>query len=74
MKINWNKLRKVDILAKKSRMCKEEEVKNLGVLPGGVPPFSALLGIPGIVDSRFKEVKTMAFNAGLQGRSIVMKT
>jgi len=39
-----------------------------------VPPFADLLGIPGIVDSKFKEVKTMAFNAGLQGKSIVMNT
>lgn len=55
-------------------MCTEDEVKNLGVLPGGVPPFAALLGVPGIVDSRFKEVKEMAFNAGLKGKSITMHT
>jgi prolyl-tRNA editing enzyme YbaK/EbsC (Cys-tRNA(Pro) deacylase) len=73
-KISWSKLRKVDLLAKKSRMCSEEEVKKLGVVPGAVPPFAALLGVPGIVDSRFKEVKNMAFNAGLQGKSIVMST
>jgi prolyl-tRNA editing enzyme YbaK/EbsC (Cys-tRNA(Pro) deacylase) len=46
----------------------------LGVLPGAVPPFSKILGIAGIVDSRFKELKDMAFNAGLQGKSIVMNT
>lgn len=73
-KISWSKLRKVELLAKKSRMCSEEEVKKLGVLPGAVPPFAALLGVPGIIDSRFKEVKSMAFNAGLQGKSIVMST
>ena len=44
------------------------------MLPGAVPPFAALLGVPGIIDSRFKEVKSMAFNAGLQGKSIVMNT
>ncbi len=55
-------------------MCSQEEVKKLGVLPGAVPPFAALLGVKGIVDSRFKDVKNMAFNAGLKGRSIVMNT
>ena len=73
-KISWSKLRKVELLAKKSRMCSEEEVRKLGVVPGAVPPFAALLGLPGIIDSRFKDVKFMAFNAGLQGKSIVMRT
>jgi prolyl-tRNA editing enzyme YbaK/EbsC (Cys-tRNA(Pro) deacylase) len=72
-KISWNKLRKLEDL-KKSRMCNEEEVRKLGVLPGAVPPFTALLGVRGIVDSRFKEVKSMAFNAGLRGKSIVIAT
>jgi prolyl-tRNA editing enzyme YbaK/EbsC (Cys-tRNA(Pro) deacylase) len=49
-------------------------VKKLGVQPGAVPPFAHLLGVPGIVDSKFKEVKSMAFNAGLQDKSIVMST
>ena len=55
-------------------MCTEEEVRALGVLPGAVPPFSALLGVKGVVDARFKQPKMMAFNAGLKEKSIVMKT
>ncbi len=55
-------------------MCNEEEVKKLGVLPGAVPPFASFLGVRGIVDARFKQIKNMAFNAGLRGRSIVMAT
>jgi prolyl-tRNA editing enzyme YbaK/EbsC (Cys-tRNA(Pro) deacylase) len=54
-KISWSKLRKVDDM-KKGRMCNEEEVKNLGVLPGAVPPFAALLGVRGLIDTRFREV------------------
>jgi prolyl-tRNA editing enzyme YbaK/EbsC (Cys-tRNA(Pro) deacylase) len=52
-KISWSKLRKLEDL-KKSRMCNEEEVKKLGVLPGAVPPFASFLGVRGIVDARFK--------------------
>ena len=53
-KVSWSKLRKVEVLGKKSRMCNEEEVHKLGVLPGGVPPFSHLLGVKGIFDSKFR--------------------
>lgn len=73
-KLSWSKLRKVELLGKKSRMCQAEEVEQLGVLPGAVPPFAALLGVSGIVDSRFREQEKMAFNAGLQGKSVVMNT
>ena len=55
-------------------MSQEEEVKALGVLPGAVPPFAPLLGIQGLVDARFRQQEMMAFNAGLKGKSIVMKT
>ena len=72
-KVSWNKMRKIAEI-KKGRMCTEEEVKALGVLPGAVPPFSALLGVKGVVDIHFMEQKMMAFNAGLKEKSIVMKT
>jgi len=35
-------------------MATEDEVMKLGVKPGGVPPFPHILGIKGILDSRFK--------------------
>ena len=38
-----------------------------------MPPFAGLLGVRGIVDAGVREEKMMAFNAGLQGTSIVMK-
>ena len=55
-------------------MCKEEDVLALGVRPGGVPPFSQLLGVKGLVDKKFRDEKMVAFNAGLQSKSIIMKT
>lgn len=33
-----------------------------------------MVGLPGIIDSRFKEVEDMAFNAGHRAKSIIMKT
>ena len=73
-KVSWNKLRKVDIVGKKGSMCKEEDVLALGVRPGGVPPFAQILGVKGLLDKKFREEKMLAFNAGLQGKSIIMKT
>lgn len=55
-------------------MCGEEEVLKLGVRPGGVPPFAQLLGVKGIIDSKFKQQKMVAFNAGLQNKSIILAT
>jgi prolyl-tRNA editing enzyme YbaK/EbsC (Cys-tRNA(Pro) deacylase) len=72
-KVSWSKLRKVEWVGKMGRMLKEEEVVAMGVRPGGVPPFPQLLGVKGLVDKGFWDQKMVAFNAGLQGRSIVMK-
>lgn len=73
-KVSWSKLRKVEWVGKMGRMLKEEQVLAMGVRPGGVPPFPQLLGVKGLMDRRFRDEKMVAFNAGLQGRSIIMKT
>ena len=73
-KVSWNKLRKVEAIGKKGSMCKEEDVLALGVKPGGVPPFSQLLGVKGLLDKKFREEKMVAFNAGLRDKSIILKT
>lgn len=73
-KVSWSKLRKLEWVGKKGAMCPEQQVLALGVKPGGVPPFPQLLGVKGVIDKRFREEKMIAFNAGLQGRSIIMKT
>lgn len=54
-KVSWSKLRKLEAISKKGAMCKEEDVLKLGVRPGGVPPFSQLLGVKGLVDKKFRE-------------------
>ncbi len=73
-KVSWSKLRKIEWVGKKGAMCNEQDVLALGVKPGGVPPFPQLLGVKGLLDTKFKEEKMIAFNAGLQGRSMIMKT
>lgn len=73
-KISWSKLRKVEVLGKKARMCEEAELTALGVKPGAVPPFAGLMGLKGVMDCKFKEEKMMAFNAGLRRKSMVMST
>lgn len=74
MKVSWKKIRKIAQIGRKAQMANEEDVLKLGVKPGGVPPFPHLIGIKGILDRKFMEIDTMAFNAGHKCKSIVMKT
>jgi prolyl-tRNA editing enzyme YbaK/EbsC (Cys-tRNA(Pro) deacylase) len=39
-----------------------------------VPPLPSLIGLKGVLDTKFKDVETMAFNAGHMCKSIVMRT
>lgn len=64
MKISWKKLRKLKYLGKKARMATEDDVHELGLKPGGVPPFPTLFGLKGVIDINFGKIKEMAFNAG----------
>lgn len=73
-RVAWNKIRKLECIGKKGKMCEEKEVVKLGLLPGAVPPFPALIGVKGIIDSKFKTIERVAFNAGLRTKSIVMDT
>jgi prolyl-tRNA editing enzyme YbaK/EbsC (Cys-tRNA(Pro) deacylase) len=73
-KVSWSKLRKLPVVGKKAAMFGEAEVLALGVRPGAVPPFPQLLGVAGVLDAKFREQERVAFNAGLQGRSMVLKT
>ena len=63
-KISWKKLRKLKSVGKKAQMASEEDVHELGLKPGGVPPFPTLFGLKGIIDAKFNKIKEMAFNAG----------
>jgi prolyl-tRNA editing enzyme YbaK/EbsC (Cys-tRNA(Pro) deacylase) len=58
------------------RFATEEEVSKLtdGVLPGGVPPFGNLFGLPVYVDHGLLTQKRIVFNAGDRSFSIGMKT
>ena len=47
---------------------------SLGVRPGGVPPFAEILGVKGLIDKKFEDEKMIAFNAGMQDKSIIMST
>ena len=44
-----------------------------GLLPGAVPPFGALFGLPALVDEALAEREEIAFNAGSNTVSIVMR-
>ena len=73
-KISWKKLRKIKYVGKKAQMASEEDVHELGLKPGGVPPFPTLFGLKGIIDINFPKIKEMAFNAGHKEKSIIMET
>ena len=58
------------------RFAKEEEVHEItgGMLPGGVPPFGNLFGLPLFVDKTVFENEKVIFNAGDRRVSIGMKS
>lgn len=62
--------------AKDIRFATEVEVGEItgGVLPGGVPPFGNLFGIPVVADPDVFENEIMIFNAGDKSFSVAMKT
>ena len=62
--------------ARDIRFATEEEVVKLtgGGLPGGVPPFGNLFGLPVIADPCLFENEKIVFNAGDRRFSIAMKS
>lgn len=60
---------------KSTRFASEEEVLSLtGCLPGAVPPFGSLWGIPTYMDASLREQgDTIHFNAGLRTTSVAMR-
>jgi len=58
------------------RFATEEEVGKLtrGVLPGGVPPFGNLFGLPVVADPLLFENEKIVFNAGDRSFSVAMKS
>ena len=58
------------------RFALPEEVSEIteGVVPGGVPPFGNIFGIPVYVDKSLLENDEVIFNAGDRSYSIAMKT
>lgn len=62
--------------AKDIRFATETEVEEItgGVLPGGVPPFGNLFGIPVVADPEVFKNEKMVFNAGDKSFSVAIKT
>ena len=62
--------------ARDIRFATEEEVIKLtgGVLPGGVPPFGNLFGLPVVADPLLFENEKIVFNAGDRSFSVAMKS
>ncbi|MBI2310245.1 hypothetical protein HYU90_00230 [Candidatus Collierbacteria bacterium] len=62
--------------AKDIRFATEEEVVKLTgrVLPGGVPPFGNLFGLPVVADPLLFENEKIVFNAGDRSFSVAMKS
>lgn len=62
--------------ARDVRFATEEEVIKItdGVLPGGVPPFGNLFGLPVVVDPLLFENEKIVFNAGDKSFSVAMKS
>ncbi len=56
------------------RFATPEELRALtGCAPGAVPPFGNLFGLPVLVDEELTEREEIAFNAGSNAVSIVMR-
>jgi Ala-tRNA(Pro) deacylase len=51
----------------------EELLKLTGCVPGAVPPFGNLFGLPVLVDEELARREDIAFNAGSNSVSIVMR-
>ncbi len=51
----------------------EELLAVTGCLPGAVPPFGNLFGLPVLVDEELARRQEIAFNAGSNTKSIVMR-
>ena len=65
-----------ELNAKDVRFALEEEVIKItnGVVPGGVPPFGNLFGLPVYADKSLLENEEIIFNAGDRRFSIAMKS
>src|SRR5581483_12031780 len=55
---------------KNLRMAAAEEVEALGAIPGGVPPFGHLMGLPTYADAGIAGRDTLSFNAGSRTTSV----
>jgi len=59
--------------SKRMRFATPDELRDLtGLLPGSVPPFGSLFGLPTICDERLADNDKINFNAGSRCRSIQM--
>ncbi len=59
---------------RKVRFATADELERLtGCLPGAVPPFGNLFGLPVLVDEALTRCPQIAFNAGSNAVSIVMR-
>lgn len=64
---------KASYKVKDLRLISPEEVESLvGLKVGSVPPFGNVMGLPTYVDRSLLQNETIAFNAGLHTRSVVM--
>lgn len=72
-KLSWTKVKKVEAVGKKFERAEQGIEEKLHVRPGGIPPFPSLFGIKGVIDQRLLENETIAFNAGMTTRSVIMK-
>jgi len=52
---------------------KEEVMEMTGLLPGSIPPFGSLFGLPTLCDERLGENEVINFNAGDHAVSMSMK-
>jgi Ala-tRNA(Pro) deacylase len=71
-KLSWKAIRTL-LGTKKIEMASEAEVKALTkCIPGAVPPFGSLFGVPTYMDKSLSEQgDTINFNAGLRTFSVV---
>jgi len=72
-RIDFKKIKQIVGSSSASLASPEEVLKATDCVPGSVPPFGNLFGMPVYVDSSLLSVEEIDFNAGEQTVSIVMK-
>lgn len=72
-KLSWSKVKKCELVGKKFEKADQQIEEIIKVKQGGIPPFPFLFNMKGVMDERVTKKESVAFNAGMTTRSVVMR-